>query len=263
MHRVRLVHWNVQEAEKKAQLLQSAGYVVDRAPLNSPEALKQLRADPPTAVVIDLNRIPSHGREIALALRQYKSSRHIPLLFVDGEPEKVAPIQQVLPDAQYTTWSRIRSALKHAIAHPPTEPRVPTSVFEGYSGTPLPKKLGIKPNSLVALIGAPPDFADTLGELPADAKLVMSRNGKADLTLWFIRSRRELEKKIDTMAAKISPGGLWIIWPKKASALAADVGEADVRKMGLAAGLVDYKVCAVDATWSGLKFARRSERTPR
>ncbi len=126
----------------------------------------------------------------------------------------------------------------------------------GYSGTPLPKKLGIREGSVVALVGAPAGFEEALKPLPAGAKL---RRGAVtcDLLLWFVRSRLELQKNVSRMGA-LAPA-LWIVWPKKASGVAADVSGTEVREAGLAAGLVDYKICALDSTWSGLKFAKRKK----
>lgn len=126
----------------------------------------------------------------------------------------------------------------------------------GYSGTPLPKKLGVKPHSRLALFGAPDTFAATLGALPEGARLLRG-SARADLAVWFDRSRADLARGIARRAAAVPPGGLWIAWRKQASGQATDVGEADVRAAGLEAGLVDYKICAVDGTWSGLKFASR------
>lgn len=130
----------------------------------------------------------------------------------------------------------------------------------GYSGTPLPKKLGIKPGFVVGLIDAPPDFEDTLGDdLPSGVTLRRSLRGNRDLTLWFVRSVRDLERRIGRMARE-AESGLWIAWPKKSSGWDTDVGESDVRGTGLAAELVDFKICAIDATWSGLRFAVRKDR---
>ena len=125
----------------------------------------------------------------------------------------------------------------------------------GYSGTPLPQKLGIKGGTRVALVGAPERFEETLGPLPPGAALRRDRRGEADLTLWFVRRASELSG-LRRVAAKMGQG-LWICWPKKSSPLASDLNENMVRDAGLDVGLVDYKVCAVDADWSGLKFARR------
>ncbi|NIM49140.1 MAG: DUF3052 family protein [Gemmatimonadales bacterium] len=197
------------------------------------------------------------GRDVGVAIRHYKATRNVPLVFVGGDPEKVARTKQQLPDAVYTTWNRIRSSLKQAISHPPAEPVAPASVLAGYSGTPLPRKLGIKPSSIVALVGAPAGFEDTLGALPHGVALRKRASSRNDLIIWFTRSRRDLERRIERMAALVGRGGMWITWPKKGSPITSDLTQAEVRKAGLAAGLVDYKVCAIDTTWSGLKFARR------
>ena len=133
----------------------------------------------------------------------------------------------------------------------------PRPSVAGYSGTPLPKKLGIKPDSVVALVGAPAGFEKTLGELPAGAVLRRNARRPAHLTLCFVRTRAELGRRIRALARAAAQGGLWICWPKKASGVPTDLTESVVRERGLAAGLVDFKVCAVDATWSGLRFARR------
>lgn len=107
-------------------------------------------------------RLPSHGRDVALGIRKFKSTRYVPLVFVEGDPEKVKHIKELLPDAVYTTWSQIQGALKRAIAHPTKDPVVPRTALDGYSGTPLPKKLGIKAHSVVCLIDAPKSFENPL-----------------------------------------------------------------------------------------------------
>lgn len=125
----------------------------------------------------------------------------------------------------------------------------------GDSGTPLPKKLGIKEGTRVALIGAPPGF--NVGELPLGAVVRRGAKGKAELTLWFVHSVRELTTGARAMVPRSEGSGLWIVWAKKTSPLASDVTETDVRRVALAAGMVDFKVCAVDHDWSGLRFNRR------
>jgi CheY-like chemotaxis protein len=256
MHRVRLIHWKAEEAAEKIAKLRTAGYEVDFGE-TSLNALREWRSKSPAAFIIDLSRMPMQGRDVAMTLRGYKSTRNTPLVFVEGEPEKVERIKKQLPDAVYTTWTRIRSSLKTAIAKPPANPIVPESNLAGYSGTPLPKKLGIKPNSVVALVGAPKDFEKTLGDLPEGVKLKSHTKGTHDLIIWFVRMRVELYNRIKEMSELTGPGGIWIAWPKKASAVASDMTDNVVRETGLASGLVDYKVCAIDATWSGLKFAQR------
>lgn len=272
--RVRLVHWNAAEALERAKRLSAAGYRVDAAPI-TPQSLKQLRAQPPDAVVIDLTRLPMQGRDVALAVRQAKPTRALPVVFVDGDPAKVAKIRTQVDGAVFTSWNRIRGALRDAIAHPPVDAKAPGSLLAGYSGTPLPKKLGVKPGSLVRLVGAPEGFEAVLGELPEGVRVQRearvarasgSRNaqsmesGPPTITLWFVRNLAALERGVAAAVPASEGGGLWIVWPKKTSPLASDVSETEVRRAGLAAGMVDFKVCAVDATWSGLRFSRRTAR---
>ena len=127
----------------------------------------------------------------------------------------------------------------------------------GYSGTPLPKKLGMAPGTTLRLHDAPGNFETTLGPLPEGSRLLRGGRARGDLGLWFVRSRRDLERGVARRAAGIPPKGLWVAWPKKASGVPTDLAGSDVRRAGLAHGLVDYKICAVDAVWSGLKFAPR------
>ncbi len=254
--RVRLVHWNAAEAWPRIEQLSAAGYEVDYDP-DTEAIVQSVKTAAPSAVVIDLSRLPSHGTEVALFFRQRKSMRQVPLVFVDGDPGKVAKVEKVLPDAVFTGWNRIRGALARAIAHPPPVPVVPDSILAGYSGTALPKKLGIGEGYSVVLVDAPAGFERTLGPLPPGVSICRKNCGTRDLTLWFVKDLAGLERGVTWMTAAVGAGGLWIVWPKKTGKLAADLGEPDVRRVGLSAGLVDYKVCAIDETWSGLKFTRR------
>ena len=128
----------------------------------------------------------------------------------------------------------------------------------GYSGTPLVRKLGIKPDSRVGLMGAPDGFDETLGELPDGVTVRRSARGPLDVIVAFTVSRAELERRLPVLRRSLDQaGGLWIAWPKRASGVATDVGEGVVRELGLAAGLVDNKVCAIDEVWSGLRLVYR------
>ena len=129
----------------------------------------------------------------------------------------------------------------------------------GYSGTPLPRKLGITPGARLALINAPHGFDDTLGELPAGVVVRRRAQGTGfDVIVAFCRRGTQLKRGYPGGARHCDrAGGLWIAWPKRASGLETDLGEGVVRELGLAAGLVDNKVCAIDATWSGLRFVYR------
>jgi hypothetical protein len=128
----------------------------------------------------------------------------------------------------------------------------------GYSGTPLVKKLGIKPGMRLTLAGAPRGFRQELVGLPRDVRISPRMETSPDLILWFVQSRRAVEGMMPAVAGRMGDG-LWVAWPKKASGVHTDVTEDVIREAGLANGLVDYKVCAINHIWSGLKFARRKK----
>jgi hypothetical protein len=128
----------------------------------------------------------------------------------------------------------------------------------GYSGTPLVRKLGIKPGARVALIHAPDGFGPVLGELPDAVTVHRQLRASFDVIVSFHVRQAELERRLSALrAALVDSGGLWLAWPKRASGVATDLAEGDVRELGLAAGLVDNKICAIDETWSGLRFVYR------
>jgi CheY-like chemotaxis protein len=257
---LKLIHWSEEEAKERAKVLRAGGYEVDCRQPKGLSFLRDLREVPPAAIVIDLSRLPMQGRDIALAIRHQKATRNIPIVFVAGSPEKVDRVMKSLPDAVFTSWSKVAAVLKKAIANPPAEPVVPPSVLAGYSGTPLPKKLGIKPNSVVGLVNAPKGFERALAPLPEGARPKRSSRISGDVALWFVRSKGELAEEVGRRAKGIGGGKLWIVWPKRSSVLATDLGQQEVRAAGLGAGLVDFKICSLDETWSGLLFTRRKLR---
>jgi hypothetical protein len=128
----------------------------------------------------------------------------------------------------------------------------------GYSGTPLPKKLGIKPSSRIAFVSLPAEVRAELRDDIAACELVKNGSGPLDFVHVFVKSQAELKKQFKDFAKQLAPAGmLWVSWPKKSSGVATDLTENDVRQIGLEAGLVDVKVCAVTDVWSGLKFVIR------
>jgi hypothetical protein len=128
----------------------------------------------------------------------------------------------------------------------------------GYSGTPLPKKLGIKKDGRIALVNMPPTVKTVLQEALAECKLAADGEKSLDFIHLFVKTQSELKKQFAQLAKRLAPAGvLWISWPKKTSGVSSDLDENEVRRIGLATGLVDVKVCAVDDIWSGLKFVIR------
>jgi hypothetical protein len=127
----------------------------------------------------------------------------------------------------------------------------------GYSGTPLLKKIGIKAGHRVLFVNPPKDFAKTVGELPDKAKTV-AQGKPFDVGIVFVTSKADLEKNLRALHRAMEQNGMiWAAWPKKTSGVVTDLVEDKIREIGLAAGLVDVKVCAIDEIWSGLKFVIR------
>lgn len=252
--RVRLIHWNEGEGRERQLRLASLGYEVEFDATDRLLLQRTIRVRPPDAIVIDLTRLPSSGREAGLVLRSYKDTRHVPLIFVDGEPAKVERIRALLPDATYTSWGRLKTALPKAIAKRPTNPVVPPSTI---SDKPTALKLGFKPGMKVALLGAPSNFTASLAGVPEKVTFSARPDG-AGLLVCFVKSRAELSMRLGSLPGILGERSVWFAWPKKASGIKSDLDDNVVRDSGLAAGLVDYKVCSIDATWSGALFRRRS-----
>jgi hypothetical protein len=238
-----LISWNEEDGGRRARELEQAGVRVNAAPLKTSGLVAQLKDV--AAVCIDLDRLPSHGREVAAAIRNTKALRHVRIVFAGGPREKVFRIKKELPDAVYTDWPAAPAAIRKALRTAPKSPPVaPPPMMQRYAGRSLQQKLGLTPETTVAWFGAPESFKEQFGDLALAAP--------ARLTFWFVRDRRELEREVEFMAVRIPKGGaLWIAYHK------GSLTQNDVRKAALAAGLVDYKVCAIDAEWSGLKFARK------
>jgi len=255
---IRLVCWNADLAPERARLLKKAGFDVDASPFDPAGMIGRLRENPPSLMLIDLDRLPSHGREVAGALRNSKALRDIPIVFAGGVEEKVARVRAELPDATFTSWSGVGVAVKKAMKNAPTAAAQPVPHMQRFAGSPLVKKLDLKAGVKAALIGAEEGFVELLGDLPESVELQARIGRDTRLVLWFVRVERELAEAFELASARMPDGcSLWIIYPKKAGRYKVDFNQNDVRLTGLGVGMVDYKICAVDADLSGMKFARR------
>ena len=246
MTRVLVIHRDPLEATAWAARLRALGF--DAGPYLSlgAKGFRGIRQDPPHAILIDLTRLPSYGRAMGVLLRQQKSLRAIPLIFVEGDPDKAARVRAVLPDAVYTVWAKAASAIRRAILQAPREALPPRD-----PGTPLLTKLGIGAASRVALLHPPEGF-----ELP-DVR-IQKQVGEADVVMVFCRSCVELGRALPDLASMMRKGRrVWVLWPKKASAVPSDLTMVRIRQMASGFGLVDYKVCAVDETWSAMTLGKR------
>ena len=255
MATIRLIHWNGPEGRERRLRLASLGHHVEFDDVDGPGLSKVLRRSMPDAYVIDLSRLPASGRQVAMWLRSTKTTRHIPIVFVDGDPEKVKRVRELLPDATFTSWPRLKAAIPKALARPATDPVIPPSSI--YTGRPAVDKLGIKAGMRVCVAGAPAGFVESLTPLPENVSFTARVAAGCDLFIAFARNRRELAAQFTTLEKAVARETAWIAWPKKASGLKSDIDGNFVRTAGLATGWVDFKICALDATWSGLAFKRR------
>jgi CheY-like chemotaxis protein len=251
-----LIHWNEPEGRERARWLASLGHDAAYDGDDPQRLSRAIRASQPDAYVIDLSRLPSHGREIAMALRTRKSTRYIPIVFVGGDPDKVEKLEALLPDATYTTWGRFGTALRKALARPLREPVVPPSSI--YTGKPLVEKLGIRANMSVCVIGGASEAKRLLKPLPSKVRLTADARAGCDLYLLFVRSRGDFVLQLGQLARIVTRQTVWAIWPKQTSKVRTDLNGNIIREAGLGSGWVDFKVCSVDETWSGLAFKRRT-----
>jgi len=256
MPRVRLIHWKASEAAALRAALRAAGHTVDYDEQVASGGFRAIRESPPDAFVIDLSRLPSHGREVATFFRGRKPTRQIPIVFVGGEPEKVEAIRKLLPDAVYTAPGRLRSALRAALANQPASPVVPTAMMARYASRSTAQKLGVREGSTVALIDPPRNYAAVIGDLPAGASFEEMPDETAaaarPITLWFVHDAAACRAGLPGMQKLAAHTKLWMLWRK-----GSGVTQPFLRESAAAVGLVDYKICSVDATWSAMLFARR------
>jgi hypothetical protein len=256
--RIRLICWNEDLAADRAGALKKAGLDVDASPFDPAGMITRLRENPPAVMLIDLDRLPSHGRAVAIMLRSSKSMRHVPIVFAGGIEEKVARVRAEVPDAIFTDWAKAAQTVKKAIKNPPIAFVQPPPIMQQYAGSRLVKKLDLKAGTKAALIGAEDGFIELLGDLPEGVELESRITGSTKLVLWFVRASHEIAAAFELACARMPEGcSIWIIYPKKAGRYRVDFNQNDIRLTGIEAGVVDYKICAVDADWSGMKFARR------
>jgi len=254
---VRLFHWKSKEAAPLIAKLQAAGYeVVQNTKAQSPST-REIKESGAVAVVIDLSRMPSHGKYVGAWLRGSKSTRHIPLVFVGGEADKVAAVKKDIPDAAYASVAGICRALKKAIGNPPRDPVVPRQMMESAPGRTAAQKMGIRAGSTVGLIDPPADYAKVIGELPEGVVIEEDAERVCPVTVWFVHDAGEYEAALPARRSLAARSRLWIVWQK---------GRHDglngnfVRERALAMGLVDYKICSLDGVWSGMVFTVKKAR---
>lgn len=245
MARVRLILWDATEARERGEEIAKLGHEVDSRVPEGPQMLRELRESLPQAILVDLARVPSKGRWVAQAVRSSKTLRPIPLVLIGGDPAKVGRIREIFPDAAYCDWGTLPATLRKALQSPPRNPIAAKGSIS--SGAPLNEKLGLKPGLQVKLIDPPSSFLKATGLDEQDVK-------KPDLTICFVNTMADLEAQILDLA-RTPP--IWIAWRKQTARFATGLGMPSIRQVAFAFGLVDYKICAIDKTWSAMLFTRR------
>jgi CheY-like chemotaxis protein len=252
MSRVRLLHWKSEQAQAMVELLEGGGFHVEYDAEYSSALMREWRLNPPTAFVIDLTRLPSRGLEIAIALRQSPKTKQVPIVFCEGEAEKLKRIKEALPDAAYCTAKNLLKTLK--ASRPLQVPAKPAAMMNRFGHRTAAQKLGVIEGTTIAAWNAPRNLNNILGELPPGAEIT-EQDGA--VTLCFVHSVDALRSDISRVRHLAATTKLWILWSKKGSPSHAGVTEPLVRETGIDLGLVDYKICAVDSVWSGMLFAKR------
>ena len=248
--RVVVVHYELAEAAALAERLRREGLQAEPYPYLGSKGFRELRANPPDAVVIDLMRMPSYGRTMGALLRETKSTRAIPLVFLEGDPAKTARVRELLPDAVFAPLPRLKAAIERAARRRPAEPIVPDS-----SGVPIATKLRLREGATVALVGAPDGFEQKLGGATA------TRGRDGDVVLLFTRSVAALGRELPRFANPVARRALWVLWSKRSSQSASDLSFPLIQQACEPLGLVAYKTCSVDETWSAAAVSpRRSVR---
>jgi CheY-like chemotaxis protein len=256
MRRVRVIHWNADEAPALVELCRSAGYQVDYDSGGGQAVMKAARSAPaPDAIIIDLTRLASHGREVGVALRNYKTLRATPIVFVDGDEVKVEKTRERVPDAYFCLRGQLLRTLKKAIQEAGTRSVVPAKpMMELYRSRFTFQKLGVQPGMSLGVVDPPRDYLAALGEMPEGVEIVENPDSPQPVTVWFVH---ELDPYLDSlrrMRAMADRTKLWIAWRKGAK---NGITQNSVRESAREFGLVDYKICAIDGHWSGMLFTRK------
>jgi CheY-like chemotaxis protein len=247
-----LLHWNAAEASAIQTLLIEAGFHIEYDPTFDSASMRKWRENPPAAFVIDLSHRPSHGREIAIALRQSPKTRQIPIVFCGGVAEKVKVIRDILPDASYCHCDELVETIKNA--RPVQMAIRPVDMMNRYGSRTVAQKLGIIETSTVTLIDPPRNVSTVLGPMPDHVEFV-EKGGF--VTLCFVHSVDDLRVDMSRVRGLATKTKLWILWRKKSAPKHDGVTEDLIRETGIDLGLVDYKICSIDTTWSAMLFARR------
>jgi CheY-like chemotaxis protein len=259
MPRVRVFHFKEAEAGPLLSALRTAKHTIEYSAQTSTALFQAIRAHPPDVFVIDMNRAPSHGRYVAIFIRQSPKTRSVPVVFVDGDAEKLAKTREVLPDCEYTTLAKLPAAIRKAIGNKPAAPVVPRHVFSVESRTSA-QKMGISKGTRVAVIDPPAGYERAIGAVPEGVEFVEEDDPSCPMTLWFVRDPDDFLARLPRMRARAAKSRLWVLWPKGGTTRSGAITQPLIREAAIEMGMVDYKICSVDKTWSGIALTIKKAR---
>lgn len=248
--RVALLHWHAEEIGHLARHIRQ--YHVEPVVPQPGESLKVLEGLVPAAIVISLDRLPSHGREVGMHLRERKATRTVPIVFAGGAPEKVEKVRAALPDAGFANWDNVDQAIACALEAPP--PVMKKAARE--RGNPLPVKLGLKPGLRIVILGAPQPFEQIVRDLPEDLLIEEEQTPRADAVFWFVRRESELEAGIHWLHLAMPRAKLWLLWERGQGRKQNAVSYRTLVEVAAADGYAQYKIVQVDSVWSAMAFGK-------
>jgi CheY-like chemotaxis protein len=251
MSRVRLFHFKAAEAGPLIAILRAAGHKVEYDEKMGTPLYQAIRAAPPDAFVIDLTRMPSHGRYVAFGMRQSPKTRHVPIVFVDGDAEKVAITRQQVPDAFYTPRAKVVATIKKAVKSRVENPVKPDRLFSYHTRT-AAQKMGIAKDARVGVIDGPRDYERVLGEVPEGVEFVEGAQAGCSLLIWFLHDPDVYLEMLPRIRACAARSKVWVLWKKGGTTRTGAVTQPLIREAAQEFGMVDYKICSVDKNWSGI-----------
>ena len=261
MSLVRLICWKEDLARERAALLKAARLEVDASPLNTSRLIGRIMENPPSAIVIDLDRMPSHGLAVGVVLRRSVIRAPHSAGIRRRRGGKSRPHPPGIARCRLHSLERHRPSVRRAVKSAPADPVKPRPLMERYESSGLVRKLGLKPGMVCALIQAPEGFEESIDDLPEDSRISAEDRRRTPASpSGSYAPARKWNSPPTAPALRLPQGAsLWIVYPKRSGRYSADFTLTDVRAAALSVGLVDYKICAVDDDWTGLKFARRKK----
>jgi hypothetical protein len=254
--RVVLLHWKQEELRELK--IRIKGFTVDAYAPVSGEGLKGLvEKNPPDALLICLDRLPSNGHAVGYHYRSRKATRGIPIVFVGGLPEKVEKVRVSLPNVYFCAWDKVTETLTTAIANPPIAVPPLKRSYAEHTDRPLHEKLGIREGMRIALLGAPAPLEKLVPKIPFEIDVTDQPERDTDIALWFVRRPDDVEDGLSWITGRMAKPRVWIFYPRrKSAATAGGLTWTSLMETAARYSLAQYKVMRLNDDWSGVVFGK-------